>query len=38
MKIKSSVNEVIEEIVHPGNGDTVTTQEIPDMQLEELRR
>lgn len=35
---KLNGNEVIEEIVHPGNGDTVTIQEIPDIQLEGLRR
>lgn len=36
LKIKSSINEVIEEIAQPGNVDTVALQENLEMKPEEL--
>lgn len=38
LKVKLNVSGVAEKIVHLGNGDIVSIQEIPNVQLEQLQK
>lgn len=38
LKVKLNVSGVAEKIAHLGNGDTLSIQEIPNMQLEQLQK